>query len=117
MQSVAARSGELGLARQLDQSMPAARSTSGAETGASTIATAGPPLMRGPAAAGGAWLKLSNWSIARKVWGGFGIVLALLLLIAIEAKLAFDSADRHFSEYGGLATPMPRLAAFFCFVA
>jgi methyl-accepting chemotaxis protein len=50
-----------------------------------------------------AWLKMANWSIARKVWAGFGIVLALLLLIAIEAKLGFQSADRHFVEYGELA--------------
>jgi methyl-accepting chemotaxis protein len=51
----------------------------------------------------GGWRRLADWRIATKVWAGFGIVLALLGLIAAEAKLGFDSADRHFIEYGALA--------------
>jgi methyl-accepting chemotaxis protein len=94
MQSVAARSPELAsvapplLGRAARRPAPEARVLA--------------PL-RASAPSGGAWLTLSNWRIAQKVWAGFAIVLALLALIAVEAKLAFDSADGHFIEYGELA--------------
>ncbi len=47
--------------------------------------------------------RVENWRIALKIWAGFGVVLSFLALITIFAKLGFESADRHFFEYGELA--------------
>lgn len=44
-----------------------------------------------------------HWRIGTKVWAGFGLVLLLLISIALEAKLGFDAAGRHFVEYSELA--------------
>ena len=50
-----------------------------------------------------AMIKLSNVRIARKVVGGFGIVLTLLVVLAAVTYFSLTSASNSFTEYRSLA--------------
>jgi methyl-accepting chemotaxis protein len=54
--------------------------------------------------------SLKNISIGRKVGGGFGVVLVLLVAIAAIGFVAQNRIDSHFSEYRDLASQTSRTA-------
>ncbi|PKR55325.1 methyl-accepting chemotaxis protein [Thalassospira marina] len=48
-------------------------------------------------------MVLKNVSIAKKIFGGFGVILALLLVIAVVGGMSLRSADQNFKDYRNLA--------------
>ncbi|MBF0334685.1 MAG: Tar ligand binding domain-containing protein, partial [Alphaproteobacteria bacterium] len=46
---------------------------------------------------------LANIRVATKVYGGFGTVLALLVVVAVVAFFGLNGANDNFGDYRGLA--------------